>query len=128
MIAKTTIRCLMLVGLAAGWGCGESKPVAGNAQTNDTAKLASLVTEFADTGTNITMLNYFTKGAKISPAEHKKYVSFSYQLEGSPTVSGENAKGSVKILGVSSGKVEGTLEWKFAKEKDIWKIVEAPLP
>ena len=92
------------------------------------AKLASLVTEFADTGTNLTMRNYFAKGAKVSPAEHKKYIARSYKIEGSPKVDGDQAKASVKITGVDSGKEEGTLEWKFAKEKEIWKIAEAPLP
>ncbi|MBU6295709.1 MAG: hypothetical protein KJS91_13590 [Planctomycetes bacterium] len=109
-------------------GCGEgANQGKANAQTNDAAKLASLVTEFADTGTNLTMKNYFSGGKTITPAEHKRYIGFSYQLEGSPAVSGDSAKANVKIT-PNEGSASATKEWLFALDKGTWKIKDAPLP
>jgi hypothetical protein len=109
-------------------GCGESANQGKtNTQTNDAAKLASLVTEFADTGSNQTMANYFTGGKKITPADHKKYISFSYQMEGTPSVSNGSAKGNVKISSNTDG-TSSTKEWEFAQDNGVWKIKDAPLP
>jgi len=108
-------------------GCGGTDKSA-NGKLNDQALLASLVTEFADTGSNYTMAKYFTKGTKISQIEYKKYIKFSYKFEGNADISGDTAKATVKVMDANDGKEAGSKEWSFLKDGTIWKIKDAPLP
>jgi hypothetical protein len=108
-------------------GCGGTDKSA-NGKLNDQALLASLVTEFADTGANYTMVKYFKQGTKISQLDYKKYIKFNYKLDGNADISGDTAKATVKVMDANDGKEAGSKEWSFLKDGTIWKIKDAPLP
>ena len=110
-------------------GCGDAgKSANTKGQRTDQAVLASLVTEFADTGNNAMMSKYFKQGTKISQVEYKKYIKFNYKLEGNADISGDTAKATVKVMDANDGKEAGSKEWSFLKDGTIWKIQDAPLP
>ena len=117
----------LVLGSVALVGCGRSS-IETNKVGDDRTQLATLLTEFADTGSATTMKPYFAVGSKVSPAEHKKYVALVFEFDGKPEVNGNTATGTVKMRTSSDGKEMGSKEWTFVKEGDKWKIKSALLP
>jgi hypothetical protein len=125
---RFVVACLTAAGVLALSGCGGGSSGRGKGESrDDRQQLAALVTEFADTGSPLTMQPYFVAGTKIGQAEFKKYLAHDYKVEGKPKVDGDAATANVKIT-ASGGKDVGTREWAFVREANKWKLKSAPLP
>jgi len=123
---RQALLCLVLLCI---YGCGGSDGADKSiAKLNDSQQIKSLVTEFADTASPASMKKYFGPGQKIGKDEFKKFLSMTYKLNGTPTITGDTATGQVNMVGVNDGKDLGTKDWSFIKEGPSWKIKEAQVP
>jgi hypothetical protein len=116
--------------LLALTGCGGSASTQRGTlvELNDGQQLASLVTEFADTGSPLTMVKHFVPGTRIGTAEYRKYIAHNYRVDGKPAIEGDSATATVKVMTANDGRDVGAKEWAFAKQGNKWKLKSAPLP
>jgi hypothetical protein len=56
-----------------------------------------------------------------------RYAAMQFEMSGSPSVSGDSAKVSVKATD-EAGADKGTKTWSLKKSASGWMIAEAPLP
>lgn len=117
-----------VIALAGCGGSGTSGKRGSVASQTDKQQLAALVTEFADTGSPLTMVRYFVPGTKIGVADYRKYVAHNYCVDGKPAVEGNSATATVKVMAANDGHEVGAKEWAFVKQGDKWKLKSAPLP
>jgi len=123
-ICLTAVSVITLVGCGEGSGTKRGAVVA----LDDHQKVTALVTEFADTGSHLTMVKYFVDGTRIGQSEYKKYIAYNYKVEGKPAIAGDSATAAVKVTSAKNEREVGTKEWQFVKNGDRWKLKSAPLP
>jgi len=121
---------LMASSVFALTGCGGSASTQRGtvADLNDSQQLASLVTEFADTGSPLTMVKHFVPGTRIGTADYRKYIAHNYRVDGKPAIEGDSAIATVKVMAATDGRDVGAKEWAFVKQGNKWKLKSAPLP
>ena len=112
----------------AGCGRGTNSKRGSVVSHTDNQQLAALVTEFADTGSPLTMVKHFVPGTKIGTADYRKYIAHNYRVDGKPAIEGDSATATVKVMAANDGREVGAKEWTFAKQGDKWKLRSAPLP
>jgi hypothetical protein len=129
------MRSILALGLTAASaaalvGCGEGSGTKRGVVValDDNQKVTALVTEFADTGSHLTMVKYFVDGTKIGQAEYKKYIAYNYKVDGKPAIAGDSATAMVKVTSAKNEREVGAKEWQFVKQGDRWKLKSAPLP
>lgn len=116
--------CFMVVVVLCGCGDNPQTPNPPTYSSDEGKDIAVLVEDFNEYKANARRASeLFAQPVR----DLKKYDSYSYDLSGSPTVSGDKATATVKVR-TDEGTDKGTVEWSFVKVGNKWKIQAAPLP
>ncbi len=114
---------LLLAVVSVGAGCS-GKPTPPSYGSEDGRAIAILVEDVNEKKSNTLELKPLFEG---NPPAIRELSKFSYEVTGSPTVSGSTATSQVKILHEGTGDEIAKVEWSFTKAGDKWKVKSAPL-
>jgi hypothetical protein len=125
MTKKTHFRFgLMAAFLVLAVGCGQPQPPAyGSIEGKEIAKL---VEELNEARAHPKQFEKMFSGK--APSNWKRFNEFQFDVDGSPSISNENATARVRIRSENDGSEKGVKEWTFIKEGSNWKIKSADLP
>jgi hypothetical protein len=93
---------------------------------SDTEPLSEVLKSIPEkTTSDDSFKDLFVSGAAAA-SERKKFLNLTFSVDGVPRIDGTNGEVFVSITD-GAGAEQSSLKWRFRKEGDAWKIVEAPL-
>jgi hypothetical protein len=104
-------------------GCGGER-----AEQSPREELEGVLSSFGDQASNPKTLGVYFAGTAPDAKALKGYQSKSFRVADEPRMSGNTATAGVIVTDEEKGEELGTVEWKFVKVGDRWKLESAPLP